>query len=251
MEESKTQARRARGSRGRGHGKAGDRMSRGNNRGGHGRGGKPYDRPVDAREYQNRPANGSRRGNRGGRGFNRPRGSFFRGPRQIQNRPMQIKSPKDSYYYKYFYGPYPELEEMEVTLDTEIPKIKDEDLRKEPEKEEYAKHMKECDDKIQDLRSKITAINDQKRAVLTNRKQESGKDNEIEVEGKNFKQLVSEKRALVDERKELNTELDKQNDVIGKPIDLSFTVFHQFVQLVSLTAVINTLLFRKNQPGYH
>ena len=131
---------------------------------------------------------------------------------------MNIKSPKDSYYYKYFYGPYPELEEIEVTLDTEIPKIEEKDIRQEPDKEEYAKHMKECDDKIQELRTKITTINDQKRAVLTNRKEENNKDNEIAVEGKNFKQLLGEKKELVDQRRVLNDELDKQNNVIGKQL---------------------------------
>ena len=189
-----------------------DRHARRSNRGGPGQGGKAYDQPFDKREYQNQRQGGQnqhRGGHRGGRG------GLRRGQRQGQNRTKPINAPKDSYYYKYFYGPYPEIQEIEVTLDTELPTIPEKDRLPIPSEEEYARQMKECDDKIQELRSKITSINDEKRAVTTTRKQE--RDEQVqepgaEVAGKNFKELLSEKQKLVNQRKELNEIVEKQNE---------------------------------------
>lgn len=201
--------------RGGGHGGRGqqnlDRHPRRSNRGGHGQGGKPFDQPFDKREYQNQRRGGDQNQHRGG---NRGRGGLRRGQRQGQARTNPINAPKDSFYYKYFYGPYPEIKEIEVTLDTEIPTIPEAEKLPVPSEEEYAKQMKECDDKIQELRSKITAINDEKRAVTTTRKQEKQEQQEpgAEVEGKNFKELLSEKQKLVNKRKELNEIVEKQNE---------------------------------------
>lgn len=187
-----------------------DRHPRRNNRGGYGRGGKAYDKPFENREYEGQRAENSQRGQRGNRGRGNRGGRGQRG-RGGHNRPREINAPKDSYYYRYFYGPYPEIEEIEVTLESELPSIKEEDKLQLPSEQEYAKHMQECDDKIQELRTKITSINDEKRAKITNKKQDRTENPEIESSGKNFKQLVGEKNKLVNERRELNEITEKLN----------------------------------------
>lgn len=230
MEESKA-TNRGHNERGRGQpsrGRPGDKHPRRGHRGGHGRGGKPYETPFDEREQHQRRPNtehvqqryNQNRGGHGQRGnYNRGRGGPYRGgnrQHQQQFRPQQINAPKDSYYYKYFYGPYPEIKEIEVTLETEIPKITEENKVEVPSSEEYAKHMKDCDDQIQELRSKITSINDKKRAVTSSRKQENHKEGEIDHQGKNFKQILGEKMKLINQRKELNNVLESHNQAMGK-----------------------------------
>ena len=122
------------------HGKQGDRQNRGGHRrgnrgghrGGHGRGGKAYDAPYDTRTGQNRKpqtAPNHHHGNNQNRHYNQGgyhhqnRGGNYRRHRPQQYR--QINAPKDSYYYKYFYGPYPEVKEIEITAESEIPKIEE------------------------------------------------------------------------------------------------------------------------------
>ena len=227
MEESKPTQRGNRGNRGRGHkhyGRIDDRRSRGGHRGGHGRGGKGQEWGYDNRNIQNRRP---QTGNNQHQGYNQHRnkhnsrynhrgsGGNFRGNREYEHR--QINAPKDSYYYKYFYGPYPEVKEIKITIDTEIPFIKEENLLPRPSGEEYAKRMKACDDKIQDLRSKITEINDKKRLVTSTKRKESEKSTtEIKVKGKTFKELLNEKLALEKQRKELNELLEKQDHGAAK-----------------------------------
>lgn len=113
-----------------------------NNRGGHGYGGKAYDRPFNDKDYEGqRPMTsyGAHKPN-----YKKNYNYYEQRPYRQQsakNRP--INAPKDSYYYKYFYGPYPEIKEIEVTLESEVPIIKEEDLLVLPSEEEYAAHMKE------------------------------------------------------------------------------------------------------------
>ena len=206
------------------HGKRGDRNNRGGHRGGHGRGGKGYDKPYDQRNYQNKRAYNDKYQQKGynqnrnynqGRYYQQSRGRNYGGHRAPG--PRQINASKDSYYYRYYYGPYPEVKEIEITLETEIPTIKEEDILQPPSEKEYGDKMRACDEKIQELRNKITAINDQKRAITSNKRRENqDKESEIQVEGKNFKQLLNEKNEIYEEVKVLKEEQKKQNDAMTK-----------------------------------
>ena len=79
-----------------------------------------------------------------------------------------------------------------------------------PSQDEYKKRMTECDEQIQTLKAKITVINDEKRSKKYNNKQ-SNEGKTIEVEGKNFKQLLNEKNVLRDEKKEHDDQIEKLN----------------------------------------
>ena len=105
---------------------------------------------------------------------------------------MAANADKNSYFYKYYYGPWPEVKEIKITLETEIPAVKDEDILSPPSKEKYAGKMQECDDKVYELRSKITEINDKKREITSSNK-EKLKGQHVEVQVKSFKELLGEK----------------------------------------------------------
>lgn len=158
------------------------------NRGGHGAGGKGYEQSYDQNDAQY---------NRGQTGYHKKR-NYHRN---------QNYNNYNNYYDEEYYAKFPEIE---VTLETEIPTIKEEDLLTLPSQEEYKNRMKDCDDQIQSLRAKITAINDEKRSKIFNNKQ-SNEGKTIEVEGKNFKQLLSEKNKIRDERREYDELAEKLN----------------------------------------
>ena len=158
------------------------------NRGGHGSGGKGYEQTYDQNDAQY---------NRGQTGYHKKR-HYHRN--QYQN----------NYYNNYDEEYYAKFPEIEVTIETEIPTIKEEDLLTLPSQEEYRNRMKDCDDQIQNLRAKITSINDEKRSkVFSNKQSNEGKS--IEVEGKNFKQLLTEKNKIRDEKRELDEHVEKLN----------------------------------------
>mmetsp|Transcript_40525 Transcript_40525/g.46480 ORF Transcript_40525/g.46480 Transcript_40525/m.46480 type:complete len:659 (-) Transcript_40525:48-2024(-) len=184
---------------------------RNNNRGGHGQGGKPFDKEFDkkdAQDYRPQTAQPNKHHKKQYQNYRHQRPEH-----SARNRP--INASKDSYYYKYYYGPYPEIKEIEVTLELEIPNIKEADRLQPPSEEEYAKRMRECDDEIQVLRTKISTINDEKKQKTSNRRQE--RDGQVvETKGKNFKQLVDEKKSLQSERRGHEETIEKCNSQMAK-----------------------------------
>jgi len=111
----------------------------------HGAGGKPIENNAEAKQFEHHKAGSGygkqRQGNQNNRGGYNRRGN--RGQRQFNDKNAPINASKDSYYYMYFYGPYPQVKEIEVTLETEIPTIKEDDILNAPSQEEYATKMKE------------------------------------------------------------------------------------------------------------
>jgi prefoldin subunit 5 len=204
----------------RGNGRGGNqertKQPRRSNRGGHGAGGKPLEKDVEPKEFEHQHSKPGYEKQR--QGYNKG-GNYNRRNQRSQGghggRNPAINAAKDSFYYMYYYGPYPEIPKIEVALETEIPTIKEQDILKEPSKEDYAKKMKDCDDKIQELRTKITELNDKKREI-TSTKKEEGKTQQVEVKGKSFKQLLSEKNAVQNERKQLFDLSEKLNTKINK-----------------------------------
>jgi len=207
-----------------------DRHSNNGHRGGHGAGGKANEQNVD-KNYYNYNNQTQNQGPRQGDYRNH---QHQRQQRQINAQNRNINAPKDSFYTKYYYGPYPTIEEIKVELDTEIPSINEEDLIELPSGDEYAKYMRDCDEQIQQLRHKITEINDQKKQKSVTKREEQYENNKEEVvdtQGKSFKQLCNERNKLQNERKELNEVAEKFNSKmevinteirkVSKNIDLS------------------------------
>jgi len=62
-------------------------------------------------------------------------------------------APKDSWYYKYHFGPWPKQDNVEVTLETKVPELRAKEHKvPEPSKEKYAKDMEALDKDIENLR---------------------------------------------------------------------------------------------------
>ena len=101
---------------------------------------------------------GGRGRGRGGRGRGRGGRGGGRGGR---NNPDNMN--KDSYYFKYQFGPWPEFEKIEVKIDTELPPIKPKEERlKEPDMDEFKKRMNDLNEQINKKKEKIQAINKEK-----------------------------------------------------------------------------------------
>ena len=191
------------------------------------------------KENDSRPR-GSRRGNRpetaGGRG---QRGGFGRGGKKFDNHHDNEESkhhhknrkdgghhrrgtaprdaPKDSFFYKFHYGPWPTVEDIEVKLDTELPaQIPKEDRLKEPLKEEYTKNLQHLDDEVKALFDKIKEINKQKEQIykkgVEENKEKEAAEGKRKDDGKTFKQLVEERNAQFAKKKELDAELKAMKD---------------------------------------
>lgn len=117
--------------------------------------------PVEKEETKQHQPRG--RGGRGRTGNNQNKGprpqTEGENPRQNRRGNAPSEANKDSYYYKYHFGPFPVQERIEITLETSLPASPaKEDLLKEPSKEEYAKKMTELDDAIDQLRTQIQTI---------------------------------------------------------------------------------------------
>lgn len=211
-----------------GESKRGDRRGRGDHRGA------PRGAPRGG-------ARGDHRGGaRGGRGFGRggkihgdkdnkeetkgPNTRDNRGPRNDKggrdNRRGRAPkdAPKDSFFFKFHYGPWPELEEIEVKIDTVLPEVIPKEQRlPEPLKEEYIKNMTHLDDEIKSMIDKIKDIRQQKDDVYNKGVEESKskQDQEgIKDEGKSFKELVADRNAIMDKKKVLDAEIKKEKDKI-------------------------------------
>lgn len=209
---------------------------------------------VDKRENNDSRPRGSRRGNRpdtargrGDRGGRGGRGGFGRGGKKFDDQRDQEESkqhhkqgkdagnyrrgtaprdaPKDSYFYKFHYGPWPVIEHVEVTLDSELPAQVPKDARlREPLKDEYTKNLQHLDDEVRALFDKIKAINAEKEQIYK-RGVEENKAREAEEgghkdDGKTFKQLVEERNTNFSKKKELDAQLkslrDRLDDTITK-----------------------------------
>jgi len=180
---------------------------RGGNRGrGFGRGGKRFN---DQRNEE-RKENQNRRDNR--EGHERRENKKRRG-----HAPKD--APKDSFFYKFHFGPWPEIKEVEVTLTTELPEqIPKENRLQEPTKEEYIKGMEALDDEIKELIEKIKQIRSEKDEIFTRGVEESkakaAAEGVTKYEGKSFKELVEEKRALMNENNQYMEKINKARAII-------------------------------------
>lgn len=179
---------------------------------------------------------GNRDGNRGGKGFGRGGKKFDgkrdqeetkgdKGRRDDKNNKRRrgkapSEAPKDTFYYKFHFGPWPELEDVEVTLATELPEQIPKDQRlPEPLKEEYIKNMQHLDDEIKALIEKIKKTRADKEEVYQRGREESKAKADAEGtknEGKSFKELVDEKKALFEKKKALDAESKKEKDICNK-----------------------------------
>lgn len=190
------------GDRGRGDRARGERGRGGRGRG-FGRGGKNVNNNLDKEETK-----GQHQNRRDGRD-NRRRG---KAPKD---------APKDSYFYKFHYGPWPEHEEIEVKIDTQLPEpIPKENRLQEPLKEEYIKNMQHLDDQIKACIEKIKDINKEKEQVYKRGVEESKEKMEAEGvkddEGKTFKELVAERNAVLDKKKSIDAQIKKEKEQLEK-----------------------------------
>ena len=202
------------------------------------RGGRGDHRGAPRGDYRGAPRGTLRGGTRGGRGFGRGGKKFedknngeevkgenkrdgkgpreHNGPRDGRRGRAPKDAPKDSYFFKFHFGPWPELEEVEVKIDTEIPESipKDERLP-EPLKEDYIKTMQSLDDGIKSLIDNIKDIRQQKDDVYNKGVEENKSklaEEGFKEEGKTFKELVSERNAIMDKKKALDVEIKKEKD---------------------------------------
>lgn len=176
------------------------------NRGGFGRGGKKFDNAQDHEESKHHRRQGKDAGNH-------RRGTA---PRD---------APKDSYFYKFHYGPWPVDDPVEVTLHSELPPQVPKDQRlREPLKEEYTKNLQHLDDEVRALFEKIKDINKEKelvfkRGVEENKAKEAA-EGAHKDDGKTFKQLVEERNSNFTVKKELDAKLkglrEKLDNTIAK-----------------------------------
>lgn len=107
--------------------------------------------------------------NRGGRGRGRGRGKAGRGGKATANggknegkpkRGGPKDAPKDSFYYKYHFGERPQIEKVDVTLETEVPaELPKEDILPEPTRDAHIKTLEAVDEKINAKKAEITKIN--------------------------------------------------------------------------------------------
>ncbi|CAI2362050.1 unnamed protein product [Moneuplotes crassus] len=175
---------------------------------GFGRGGKKFDNNNNNKEETKG-------------GHNRKDGKDNKGNKNNRRRGhAPSEAPKDSFFYKFHFGPWPELKEVEVTLETELPEqIAKEDRLKEPTKDEYIKGMQKLDDEIKALIEKIKKTRADKEEVFQRGREESKAKADAEGtknEGKSFKELVEEKRALIAQKKELDEKSKKEKAICKK-----------------------------------
>ena len=97
--------------------------------------------------------------------------------------------------YKFHYGPRPKFENVEITLETEIPAILPKDLRKQnPDKALFDKSIQEIDQKIENGRNKIRSLGMKKKEVY-----DGGKMTGSQLTFKEFiKQKIEECKELRD-----------------------------------------------------
>lgn len=156
---------------------------------------------------------GRGRGNRGNRGGNRG-GQQNRGEGRQNRKNDPANAPKDSYYYKFYFGPFPEIEKVTVTLDTEVPEpLPKEQILPEPSRDEYIEELKKVDEQIEKKREQKEAIIQQKKDIITARKDERAKEMENpenKQKQSTFKDVLQQKRDLV----------QKLRDMSGKTKDL-------------------------------
>lgn len=211
-----------------GESKRGDRRGRGDHRGaprgaprggargdhrGGARGGRGFGRggKIHGDKDNNEESKGpNRRDDRGPRGDKGARGNKRgRAPKD---------APKDSFFFKFHYGPWPELEEIEVKLDSVLPEVVPKEQRlPEPLKEEYIKNMTHLDDEIKSMIEKIKNIRQQKDDVYNKVAEESKSklaEEGVKDEGKSFKELVADRNAIMDKKKVLDAEIKKEKDKI-------------------------------------
>jgi hypothetical protein len=191
---------------GRGDRRGGHR-GRGNRGGNFGRGGKKFNGKTDGKTEGKTEGEGDKHHHSRKEGRGNRRGP---GPKD---------APKDSFFYKFHYGPWPEVAEVEVKIDTELPEpIAKDDKLAEPSKDQYIKNMEHLDGEIQAVIEKIKKINREKESVYKRGVQESkdkhDADNEEEkVEEKSFKELVNDRNKILNEKKELDKDIKKKKTV--------------------------------------
>lgn len=164
--------------------------------------------------------------NRGGRGRGRGRGREGRGGKpngkdtRKDGKPRRggpKDAPKDSFYYKYHFGERPQIEKVDVTLETEVPaEIPKADILPEPTRDEHIKTLEAVDAKIEAKKVEITKINQKKKDIF--KKKDDKKEKELKEaaeEGKEapkektFKDILAEKREVQAQLKDFQENSDK------------------------------------------
>lgn len=85
------------------------------------------------------------------------------GDRKLQKK----EHDKSSWVYKFHYEQRPQHNRFEVTLETPDPVIISKDQRKKnPEKNDFDKHMKDLDNQIESIRNKMFALQAKKKEAL-------------------------------------------------------------------------------------
>lgn len=190
--------------------RGGEGAPRGGERGrggrGYGRGGKKFESNQNEESKQGRPQT-----------KNGKDGKEHRDNRNQRKGRAPKDAPKDSYFYKFHYGPWPEHENIEVKIDTELPpQIPKEERLQDPLKDEYTKNMQHLDDEIKSLIEKIKEINKEKDQVFKRGIEEAkakieGEDLAKE-EGKSFKDLVAERNGHLEKKREIDAQSKKDKD---------------------------------------
>lgn len=126
---------------------------------------------------------------------------------------------KDSFYFKYQFGPWPEFEKIEVEIDTKLPEIKPkEDRLKEPDFEEFKKRMNDINDEINKKKDRIQAINKEKQEkirVKREQRDEKEKEEAKEAGTKTFKELLKEKNELREKLKVYKVDVTAADKLIN------------------------------------
>ena len=141
--------------------------------------------------------NGEKRQNKGG----------------YQRREREYKEEdKESNYYKYFYGPRPKIERVNVTGETEVPAIIPKEQRKRmPDKMEFEKQMKDLDTQIETLRQKIRSLGGKKKEVI-----EGGRVGNTQMTFKDYlKQKIDAVVEVKNKKRSVQEQLNAINDKLG------------------------------------
>lgn len=189
--------------------------------------------PNEEEKHIHQPHQRGRGGNRGrGRGghkehHDRPQ-TFNKQDRPHQERTHERHynkkggpgdAPKDSWYYKFHFGPWPKVDKVEVTLDTVVPPMPPKEERKqEPSKETYAATMTKLDEEIDKLREQIQAINKEKQDKIKVHKDVNTKE-ETKKHGKETK--LTWKEALALKNKHLDKLKQRYNEINNTKKQLS------------------------------
>ena len=205
---------------------------RGDRGGGRGRGGRGGGR----RDYEFREARDGeeQRGERreGGRGRGRGQTQRFvpkgeggeegetRQNEQRQRRP-DYRYDKESWYYKYHYGPWPKQERVKVTLETELPKVLPKEERlPEPDKKAFDEKMRAFDADVEKTKEEVAKISKSIKLKAEGGRMAGSNETVHEV----LQGLIKTRGGFYDEMEEIKFRLEAIKKELGDKVEEKKTI---------------------------